>query len=65
VPFSIAAVELAEEKMIILGQLAQGYATTDVSVGSPVELVVEPLYRLDGVDRLVWRWKPITEGARS
>jgi uncharacterized OB-fold protein len=65
VPFSIAAVELAEEKIVILGQLAQGYATTDVSVGSPVELVVEPLYRLDGVDRLVWRWKPITEGARS
>ncbi len=59
-PFVIAAVELAEEKLVILGQLAAGFGTGDIKVGSGVELVVEPLYELDGVQRLVWRWKPLS-----
>jgi uncharacterized OB-fold protein len=57
-PFAIAAVLLADEQMVVLGQLAAGVGVEDVSVGSPVELVVEPLYELDGVTRLVWRWRP-------
>ena len=57
-PFAIAAVELAEEQIVILGQVADGFGVDDLSVGTPVELVVETLYELDGVDRLIYRWKP-------
>jgi len=57
-PFAIAAVELAEEQIVILGQVADGFGVDDLSVGTPVELVVETLYELDGVDHLIYRWKP-------
>lgn len=56
-PFALAAVELPEG-LVVLGQLAQGYGVDDVRVGSPVELVVEPLYVDDTGERLVWRWRP-------
>ncbi len=59
-PFAIAAVELADEQMVILGQVAKGYGVEDLSVGATVELVVEPLYEADGVDHLIYRWKPVT-----
>jgi uncharacterized protein len=59
VPFAIAAVELATERLIVLGQVAEGYGVEDLSVGAPVELVLETLYELDDVPQLVWRWKPI------
>ena len=60
-PFAIAAVELAEEKLIVLGQVAAGYGVADLRVGSPVELVVEPLDSAEGADKLVWRWKPASQ----
>ena len=60
VPFAIAAVELAAEQIVILGQVANGYTVDDLRVGGPVELVVEPLYELDGVEHLVYRWKPVS-----
>ena len=58
-PFAIAAVELADEQMVILGQVAHGYSVDDLSVGATVELVIEPLYAADGVDHLIYRWKPV------
>jgi hypothetical protein len=61
-PFALAAVELAEEQIVILGQVAQGYGVDDLSVGTTVELVVEPLYELDGVTHLIYRWKPVDGG---
>ncbi len=48
-PFALAAVELAEEQLVVLGQVADGYGVDDLSVGATVELVVEPLYEVDGV----------------
>ncbi len=57
-PFALAAVELPEG-MVVLGQLAQGYGVEDVTVGSPVELVVEPLYADEAGQRLIWRWRPL------
>ena len=60
VPFAIAAVELAEEQIVILGQVADGYGIDDLSVGAEVELVLEPLYEQDGVDHLIYRWKPVS-----
>ena len=49
---------------MILGQVAKGYGVEDLSVGATVELVVEPLYEIDGVDHLIYRWKPVAGGAR-
>jgi uncharacterized OB-fold protein len=57
--FALAAVELAEEQIVILGQVARGFGVEDLSVGSSVELVVEPLYEVDGVEHLIYRWKPV------
>ena len=57
-PFAIAAVKLADERLVVLGQVADGYGIADLHVGAPVELVVEPLDAADGSDKLVWRWKP-------
>jgi uncharacterized OB-fold protein len=59
-PFALAAVELAAEQLVVLGQVAAGYGVEDLAVGAPVELVVEPLYELDGVPHLMYRWRPVS-----
>ena len=61
VPFSIAAVELAEEKMVVLGQVVAGVGVTDLAVGQEVELVLDTLYQDDEHDYLVWKWQPVTD----
>ena len=58
-PFALAAVELAQEGIVVLGQLASGTTVDDVQVGTDVELVVEPLYELDGDTHLIYRWKAL------
>ena len=60
VPFALAAVELADEHLVVLGQLADGTTVDDVKVGTTVELVVEPLYEIDGVEHLIYRWKKVS-----
>jgi uncharacterized protein len=60
VPFALAAVELAVEQMVILGQIAEGYGIADLAVGTKVELVVETLYSDAECDYLVYRWKPVS-----
>ena len=59
-PFAIAAVELTDEQMVVLGQVADGYGVTDLSVGQQVELVVEELFSDDDHDYVVWKWKPVS-----
>jgi len=63
-PFAIAAVELADEQMVVMGQVADGYTVADLAVGQQVELVVEELFSADGVEHVVWKWKPIAEAAQ-
>jgi uncharacterized OB-fold protein len=59
-PFALAAVELEAEGLVVLGQVAAGHGVDDLTVGAPVELVVETLYTDDdGVERTIWRWKPV------
>lgn len=58
-PFSIAAVELDEEKMIVVGQVVEGVDVIELKVGQEVELVLEPLYTDDEGDKLIWKWKPV------
>jgi uncharacterized OB-fold protein len=60
IPFALAAVELPEG-LVVLGQVAEGYAVADLRVGAEAELVVETLYVDETGDRTVWRWKPVTE----
>lgn len=58
VPFAIAAVELAAERMIVLGQVVAGVDVTELKVGMPVELVLETLCSEGTTDKVVWKWKP-------
>lgn len=59
-PFALAAVELEAEQMVVLGQVADGFGVADLSVGQPVELVVEPLYSDEEHEYVVYRWKPVS-----
>jgi len=59
-PYGVAAVELTEERMIVLGQLARGVSIDELSVGQAMTLVVEPLYETDDEVRTVWKWRPVT-----
>jgi uncharacterized protein len=63
VPFCLAAVELAAEKLVVMGQVVPGYTVDDLTVGDEVELVVDTLYTEDECDYLVWKWRPV--GVRS
>ena len=64
VPYAVVAVELAEEKMVILGQLADGYAAADISLGQEMELVLGTLFEDDENEYMIWKWRP-TEGAAA
>jgi len=58
VPYTVAAVELTEERMIILGQLADGVDPKSIEVGQPMELCLATLYEDDEHEYVVWKWKP-------
>jgi hypothetical protein len=58
VPYGVAAVELADEQMVVLGQLATGTDPERLSLGQEMELVVEPLFEDDDGLHTVWKWKP-------
>ena len=60
-PYTIAAVELAEEKMVVLGQVASGVALSDLKAGMNVELILEKLYEDDESEYMVWKWKPVAD----
>ena len=53
-PFAIAAVELAKEKMIVLGAVVKGVTVAQLKGGMQMELALEPL--ADG--KLTWKWRP-------
>jgi uncharacterized OB-fold protein len=55
-PFGIAAVELTDEKMVVMGQVVAG---ASVAVGDEVELVVDTLYSDEDAEYLVWKWSPV------
>jgi hypothetical protein len=59
VPFCLAAVELAAEKLVVMGQVTAGVTVEDLAVGDEVELVIEILYSEDDTDYLVWKWQPL------
>ena len=58
--FGIAAVELAKEGLVILGQIAHGVSLENIAVGDTMQLVREPLYEAEGTRFLVWKWAPVS-----
>ena len=57
-PFTVAAVALGEEGLIVLGKVADGTRAADLKVGMEMELAIEPLYRDDdGIERTVYAWR--------
>ena len=60
-PYTVAAVELAKEKMVVLGQVASGVPLGDLKAGMNVELILEKLYEDDDSEYMVWKWKPVAD----
>ena len=58
-PFTLAAVELPEEQLVVLGQVVDGVGVEDLSVGAEVELVLETLFADDETETVVYKWRPV------
>jgi uncharacterized OB-fold protein len=59
VPYTVCAVELDEEQMVVLGQLATGADPDQLQAGMTMELVLGPLYEDDEHEYVVWQWAPV------
>lgn len=58
-PYTVVAVELAAEQMVVLGQLAEGVDPAALKIGDEVEVVIEPLFTDDeNNEHIVWKWRP-------
>jgi len=60
-PYAIAAVQLEEEQMMVLGQVVEGVSVADLKVGMPMELVLEPLHETDDDIKVTWKWQPLAQ----
>jgi uncharacterized OB-fold protein len=58
-PYTIVAVELPDEQMVVLGQLAEGVDPAELKVGADVELVIGTLYEDDEHEYVMWKWRPV------
>jgi uncharacterized protein len=58
VPYTVVAVELPEEQMVVLGPLAAGVDPGTLAVGTEVELGLATLYEDDEHEYVVWSWRP-------
>jgi len=57
-PFAVAAVQLADEGVIVLGKVVEGTLAADLKVGMEMELTTMPLFvDDDGVERVVHAWR--------
>lgn len=65
VPYTIAAVELDKEKMIVLGQVVEGVNVSDLKAGMEMELVVAPLNEDESTVKTVWKWQPVVAGGAN
>lgn len=64
-PFAIAAVHLAAEGLVVMGQVVPGVTVADLQVGQEVELVIDVLFSDDDTDHLIWKWQPVTATAST
>jgi uncharacterized OB-fold protein len=67
-PYTVVAVELEAERMVILGQAVPGVGVDDLAVGMEVELTTGTLYTDDEAEYITWLWRPVrptADGERS
>ncbi|MEU9173568.1 zinc ribbon domain-containing protein [Streptomyces sp. NPDC048420] len=57
-PYTLIAVELPAERMVVLGQAAPGVAVADLTVGAEVEVVPGVLHEDDETVWTTWNWRP-------
>ncbi len=60
-PYTLIAVELAAERMVVLGQGAPGVTLADLAIGMEVEVVPGVLAEEDGRTLTTWHWRPVPE----
>ena len=58
VPYTVCAVELEREQMVVLGPLATGADPAALALGMEMELVLGPLFTDDEHEYVVWQWAP-------
>lgn len=61
-PYTLVAVELTAERMIVLGQAAPGTGVADLAVGMEVELVPGVLHESAEHTWTTWHWRPVGGG---
>ncbi|MFI1965070.1 Zn-ribbon domain-containing OB-fold protein [Streptomyces pathocidini] len=59
-PYTLVAVELAAERMVVLGQAAPGVTPADLAVGREVEVVPGVLGEDSERVWTTWHWRPVT-----
>jgi uncharacterized OB-fold protein len=57
VPYTVVAVELVEEQMVVLGPLAPGADPGALAVGQEVELALATLYEDGDHEYVIWCWR--------
>ncbi|MGW2332022.1 Zn-ribbon domain-containing OB-fold protein [Streptomyces sp. NPDC001700] len=63
-PYTLIAVELAAERMVVLGQGAPGVTVADLAVGMEVEVVPGVLAGRGGESWATWHWRPVSAEVR-
>ncbi|MEU6084894.1 zinc ribbon domain-containing protein [Streptomyces sp. NPDC047108] len=58
-PYTLVAVELEAERMIVLGQAVPGVTVDDLAVGMEVEVVPGVLDEDEEHVRTTWHWRPV------
>lgn len=57
-PHTLIAVELAAERLVVLGQAVPGVTVADLAVGTDVEVVPGVLHEDAGTIWMTWQWRP-------
>lgn len=63
VPYTLIAVELPAERLVVLGQAAPGVTVADLTVGMEVEVVPGVLHEDTETAWTTWQWRPTGVGA--
>ncbi len=61
-PYALAAVQLAAEGLVVLGQVVKGTLAADLAVGMEVEVALQSRPSNPGTDdgeELIWVWRPV------
>ncbi|CAM5553916.1 Benzoylsuccinyl-CoA thiolase OS=Streptomyces chartreusis OX=1969 GN=CP983_36270 PE=4 SV=1 [Streptomyces chartreusis] len=57
-PYTLIAVELESERLVVLGQAAPGVTVADLTVGMEVEVVPGVLHEDAETTWTTWQWRP-------